>query len=1007
MSVRCQTCGTALAESVLGGACPRCTGSNAFGADAPGAPLFGRHELIRELGRGGAGIVYLARQIELDRLVALKVLAAGAHSGPAAEERFLREAREAARLQHPYIVAIHEIGRHQGQPFYSMDYIEGEDLSVHAGRAKPDLRTAAAFVAKAASAVQYAHDHGVLHRDLKPGNLIVDPAGEPHLVDFGLAAALDGDDGLARTGEVMGSPGYIAPEQLRGESSTATDIYGLGGVLYFLLTGRAPFVAAQLPELLAAVAAGDPLPPRRLDPSLPHDLETIALHALASDSAKRYPTATALAEDLERWLAGRPITARPISFVERAWRWAHRNKKLSVMTAAFAATALLGGIGILTEWRRAESAAKSRQANLYSADLKVASNALLSGDLGTARRTLTGCPPALRDAAWGLLWSQTIGDSEAVIGQSNWTVTHLAVSPDGTLVAAAAQADTVRLWDLTQSRLLAELPGTTTSWWVAFSPDGRELFTADHTVKQWDVATRKLVREFPGLSGALSPDGKTLYTCLGHRFLYEGSPGGVTAWSVADGAKIFEIPAPARVLALSHDGTKLAVSDAESVLALYDAQNGRVLLPSWPTLEPLWHLAFSPDDTLLVASGWSPSVRVWTLADVSAAPRRLPHPLNTWETAFSPDGRQLAVACSDRTVHVWDTKTWSERRLLHGHEHEAWSLAWLPDGRLLSAGRDPRILRWPVAAENPEPRLRHDPHSYRIVWLPGGRLATVRQFAIDAGVAEIGSLAGARTALRFPGETPVAFDPQSRRLWLWAYPHELRGRQSDDFNNVTILAWPSAEGETVVGVSHVEPKAGLIWAQLEDGSLDIRRMSDGKRIRRYAAVFPPVPIIAAALSPDGNWFVWSGASAELNILELATGQRSRLEGHRYEVASMVFAPDGKTFVSGGVDGLLLSWETAAPHLMHELGRMMTSVGQLAFSPDGRVLAAHEGGLGIHLWHPATGREVGFLPVPDDGSGQWLGFSPEGNRLAIRLSSGEIRIFPVADKFTRSSAGKLP
>jgi WD40 repeat protein len=969
--------------------------------------MFGRHELLHELGRGGAGIVYLARQTELDRLVALKVLAAGAHSGPAAEKRFLREAREAAGLQHPHIVAIHEIGRHEGQPFYSMDYIEGEDLAAHAARAKPAPRTAAAFVAKAARAVQYAHDHNVLHRDLKPRNLIVDAAGEPHIVDFGLAAALDGDDGLARTGEVMGSPGYIAPEQLRGESSPATDVYGLGGVLYFLLTGRAPFVAAQLPELLAAVAAGDPLPPRRLDPSLPRDLETITLRALASDRAKRYPTAAALAEDLERWLAGWPIMARPTSFAGRAWRWAHRNKKLSVATVAFAMTALLGGIGILTQWRRAENAAESRQVNLYSADLKVASNALLTGDFGTARHTLANCPPALRDAAWGLLWSQTVGDSEAVIGQSNWTVTHLAVSPDGTLAAAAAQADVVRLWDLTQSRLLAELPGTTTSWWVAFSPDGRELFTADHTVKQWNIATRKLVREFPGLNGVLSPDGRTLYTCHGHRFLYEGSPGSVTAWNVADGGKIFEIPAPVRTLALSHDGTKLALSDAESTLAVYDAHNGRVLIPAWPTQDPLWHLAFSPDDKQLVGSGWSPSVRVWNLADVSAAPRRLPHPLNTWETAFSPDGRQLAVACSDRTVHVWDTGTWSERRLLHGHEHEAWSLAWQADGRLLSAGRDPRILRWPVAAESPETRLRHDPHSYRIAWLSGGRIATVRQVSVDAGVAEIGSLEGARTAIRFPGETPLAFDPKSHRLWLWAYPHELRGRNTDDLNNVTILPWPLASGETVVGVPHIEPKPGLMWAQLGDSSLDIRRLGDGRRVARYPDVFPSLPIIAAELSPDGRWFVWSGSSAELHILDLVTGQRSLLEGHRYEVASLVFAPDGKTFVSGGVDGLLLSWETAAPHRLHELGRLMTSVGQLAFSPDGRVLAAHEGGLGIHLWHPATGREVGFLSVPDDGSGQWLGFSPEGDRLAIRLSTGDIRIFPIADKMASSPQGKRP
>jgi len=997
MSANCKACGARLSESVLGGVCPQCVGKNIFGGGAHDMQRFGQHELIGELGRGGAGIVYLALQKELDRLVALKVLAAGAPTGLHAEERFLREARDAARLRHPHIVAIHEIGRHEGQSFYSMDFIEGENLAIHATRAKPDLRRAAAIVAKTARAVQYAHDHGVLHRDLKPSNLLIDAKGEPHLIDFGLAATLDGSDGLTRTGEVMGSPGYLAPERLQGESSTATDIYGLGGVLYFLLTGRAPFVAAQLPELVAAVVAGDPISPRRLDPSLPHDLETIALRALAHDRTKRYLSAAAMAEDLERWLAGRPITARPVSFAERAWRWSHRNKKLSVMTVALAVTASLGVSGIVAEWRRAEAAARDRQANLYSADLKVASNALLVGDLGTARQTLEGCPVSLRDAAWGLLWPQTAGDAESVIGHSKWTVTHLAVSADGAWAAGSAQVDVVRLWDLTRSRLIAELPGTETSWWVEFSSNGRDLFTADHTVKQWDVANRKLVREFPGQSGVLSPDGRTLYTCLGHRFVYEGTAGNVVAWNVADGTKIFEIPAQARTLALSHDGTRLAVSDAESAVALYDSRNGRELIPSWPSQERLWHLTFSPDDHTLVGSGWTPNVRLWNLDNVSAPPRQLSHPYNTWDTAFSPDGRELAVACSDRTIHVWDTRNWSERRTLHGHEHEVWSLAWQADGRLLSAGRDPRVLRWPVGLSHAEPPLRHDPHSYRIVWLPGGRLATVRELAPAKSAAEIAPLRSTGTATRFPGETPLIYDSQSQRLWLWSFDQELRGRRIDQLDDVISTHWTLAAGETMIGMPHVEPKAGLLWLELGDRSLEIRRLSDGRHIAKYPDIFPDLSVIAAALSPDGKWFIWSGQSTELNILNVATGKRERLEGHNYEVASVIFSPTEDKFFSGGVDGLLFSWETAAPHRRRELGRHMTSVGQMAFSPDGRVLAAHEGGVGIHLWHPATGREVGLLAIPDDGSGQWLGFSPEGDRLAIRLGSGEIRVFPIATK----------
>ncbi len=603
MSGFCESCGEELAAAILEGLCPRCVAVQAFGVGSSESLKIGGYEVIRELGRGGVGVVYLARQAGLDRLVAVKVLTAGPHAGPTAVERFLREARDAARLRHPHIVAIHEIGYHNALPFYSMDFIEGEDLAAYATRIKPGPHEAASLAAKAARAVQHAHDAGVLHRDLKPGNLIVDAAGEPHLTDFGLATDVDGSDGLTRTGEVMGSPGYIAPEQLRGAATAATDVFGLGAVLYYLLTGRAPIVATRWPESLTAVEACDPIPPRRLDPSLPRDLETIALHALAPAAASRYQTAADFAADLERWLVGKSIEARPVSRFERGWRWARRNKKLATLTAALAATALVGTVGVVTQWLRAERAAKDRAAHLYSADLRVASDALLTGDLGLARQTLNACPPKLRDLAWGLLRPMATGQVETEIGSARWTVTHIAVNGNGTFAATASQADNVRIWDLAAAKLAGELPGTATSWWTAFSPDGERLFTADKTVKLWDLSRQVVLREFPGMSGALSPDGSVVYTCTGHRFVWEGDSGVVAAWNVADGTKIFELPVKARCIALSSDGSQLAVSDSETQIAIYDARDGHEKIKSWPSAGRLWDLEFSPDASLLVAGG--------------------------------------------------------------------------------------------------------------------------------------------------------------------------------------------------------------------------------------------------------------------------------------------------------------------------------------------------------------------------------------------------------------------
>jgi WD40 repeat protein len=977
------------------------TFAGAAGRD-PGLTI-GDYEVIDELGRGGMGVVYLARQRTLDRLVAIKVLAGSAPAGAAAEERFLREARNVARLHHPHIVAIHEVGRHEGRPFYSMDLVEGEDLATYAARRRPSLRESALLVAKVARAVQHAHEAGVLHRDLKPANILVDAAGEPHLTDFGLAVAIGGSAELTRSGEVMGSPSYMAPEQLRGEAVAASDGYGLGAILYALLTGRPPFVAAQLPGLIAAIARGDPVPLRRLDASLPRDLETIALRALAREPGGRYARAAALAEDLERWREGRPIRARPISAAERGWRWARRNRALAVLAAGLTLAIALGVAGIFSQWRRAERAAAATARNLYSADLKLASDAWLAGNLGLARSRLEACPVGLRDTAWGLLWPLTRGDIEAEVGRARGTVTHLAISPDGRWAVTTAQADNVRLWDLAAGKPAGELAGTAYGWWAEFSPDGRQLFTASRTVKQWDFARRTVIREFPGQSGALAPAGDLLYTCEGQRFVFEGDPGAVSAWRVSDGRAVFKIPVQGRIIAVSPDGRLLAVSDAQHSVRLYDARNGQAIGGPWPSLGRVWSLAFSPDSARLVASGWSAEVRVWTVANPAAAPpapRLLKHPRSTWAAAFSADGTRLAVACSDGQVHVWNTQTWRETRALRGHDNEVWSLAWEAGGRLLSAGRDPRLLRMAVEPPPKNDRLRHDPYSYNLVWLDGGRLATVRDHAGGHG-AEIAPVRGDGDPVRFAGEVPLAFDARKHRLWLWAGGHELRVRDGPDEANVARVSLDLRPGESLAGVPGVVPAAGLAWAALADGALVVHRLQDGRRMARFDGVFVH-PAAAAALASDGRHFVWGGASTELFLLDLGRGRRRALDGLRYAISSLVFAPDGRTFFSGGEDGLIIVWDADSGRRLHELGRHGTSVGQLAISPDGRVVFSQEPGVGIHLWHPATRRKIGFLRVAGPPGSQWLGVSPDDRWFGYRLADGTIKTFPVA-----SPLGALP
>jgi serine/threonine protein kinase len=295
---------------------------------SPGA-RFGDYELLGELGRGGMGVVYRARQLSLGREVALKMILDGRLASPADRSRFQAEAEAAARLQHPAIVPIYEVGEHDSRPYFSMKLVEGQTLAQRLAQGPMPQREAAALLSKVARAIHYAHLQGVLHRDLKPSNLVLDRDEQPHVTDFGLAKRLEGDASLTRSGAILGTPSYMAPEQAagsRGQTGPATDVYSLGTILYQMLTGRPPFQSASPMDTLLAVLEHDPVPPRMLDAKVDPDLEMIALKCLQKPAELRYSTAAALADDLDAYLADEPISARSGRFsevVSRMFRPSH------------------------------------------------------------------------------------------------------------------------------------------------------------------------------------------------------------------------------------------------------------------------------------------------------------------------------------------------------------------------------------------------------------------------------------------------------------------------------------------------------------------------------------------------------------------------------------------------------------------------------------------------------------------------------------------------------------
>jgi tRNA A-37 threonylcarbamoyl transferase component Bud32 len=345
-SAQCPKCGARVPPDAPGGLCPRCVSRVALGSRLR---YLGDYELLEEVGCGAMGVVYRARQLSLNRVVAVKMLATGQLATREAVQRFHAEAEAAASLQHTGIVAIHEVGEHEGRHYFSMDYIAGPSFAELArDRALPP-ESAARYVQAIAEAVHYAHQRGILHRDLKPSNILLDPSDHPRITDFGLAKRLLGDSELTVEGQVMGAPSYMPPEQAagkRGQVGVPSDVYALGAVMYHMLTGRPPLLGETLPETLLQVQTQEPKPPRSLNATIPQDLETICLKCLQKHPAERFASAAALAEDLRRWQAGEPIAARPVSQPEKAWRWCRRNRVAARLVVAIGVLVLAGGVSL-------------------------------------------------------------------------------------------------------------------------------------------------------------------------------------------------------------------------------------------------------------------------------------------------------------------------------------------------------------------------------------------------------------------------------------------------------------------------------------------------------------------------------------------------------------------------------------------------------------------------------------------------------------------------------------
>jgi WD40 repeat protein/serine/threonine protein kinase len=1039
----------------LSSAADLASGSGAA-AEGPVAGLLGDYRILREVGRGGMGVVYEAEQISLGRRVALKVLPFAAAMDGKQLQRFKNEAQAAAQLHHTNIVPVHAVGCERGVHFYAMQFIEGQTLAavirdlrqlsrpdapasapaslageLASGRwapAKPGrddprptiaqtrepglapslpaeaptapvaalsterstrsaafFRTVANLGVEAAEALEHAHQMGVIHRDIKPGNLLLDGRGNLWITDFGLAR-LGNDAGLTMTGDLLGTLRYMSPEQAlakRVPIDHRTDIYSLGVTLYELLTLEPAYNGKNREEVLRQIAFEEPRPPRRLNKSVQAELETIVLKAIAKNPEERYATAQELADDLKRFLEDKPIRAKRPSLRQRAVKWARRHK--TVVRAAgvvFLLAVVTLAVSTVLIWRAKEDlsqALERERQNAYYERIALAEREWSANNLSRMQLLLDECREDLRGWEWYYLKRlpyQPLPDL-----RHDAAVHCAAFSPDGQRIACSDQDGWVKIWDAkTGQKVLQFRAHQEHARIVAFSPDGRRLVTGswDGTIKVWDAqalgpdrdARLSKTLEAPGglvRHVAFSPDGKWLASASG-RWTNSGT---VQVWDATTWAPVFTVPAHVSslgCLALSPDGRRLVSvgPDPDSEVKVWDVRTGQELLTFHGHSRPVESVAFSPDGRRIASAAWNldlggPEVLIWDARTGRKMHRLDGHSAGVWRLAFSPDGQRLATASVDRTIKLWDVETGREAITLRGHSDSVRDVAFRSDGhQLVSASHDRTVRVWD---------------------------ATPSEGTLDPGCL---TLRGHRA-----GVNAVAFHPKDRRLVTSAG------------TDGTVRLWDVGNGEQI---RTLNGRADIVRgpAFSPDGQRLAAAGGGTQKSKKGVTVWdtttwqevPPSPLATSgglhtvAFSLDGRLLAAAGYDPSFPVVvwDLAAGAQSRsLHGHTSVVFQVAFSPDGLRIAAASHDGTVRVWdvttgkEVVRPPLRHAAG-----VTGVAFSSDGGRLATASLDGTVRVWDTTSWRPL--LVVRDATVGVWcVAFSPDGRRLAWGSTDATVKV----------------
>jgi WD40 repeat protein len=924
------------------------------------------------------------------------MILAGLYAGAESAARFLAVAEAVAKLQHPNIVQIFHIDEHDGYPYFEMEYVGGGSLAARLDGAPRSPHDAARLVETLAGAMTEAHRQGVVHRDLKPGNILLTVDGAPKVADFGLAKLLNVESGLTRTDSILGSPSYMAPEQAEGKTKDvgpAADIYALGAILYELLTGRPPFRGATVLETLQQVKSAEPVPPSRLVPALPLDLETIALKCLQKEPSRRYVSASALGADLRRFQADEPTLARPTGLVEGAWRWCKRNQAVAALMAAVV-TLLVAVAGSATtaalQYRlvaskeerlrneaqdRAEAEAQAKQnleASLYFHRIALAHRELSRDNLGLAQELLDKCPAGLRQWEWHYL--KRLCRTEPVVLKDAAEVRSIAFSPDGERLASAGGNGVIKIRSSKTGEVLQTLSANAEVVnSVAFHPGGKNLASAsaDGKVRVWDLTAAEVVFTCPGFSGrhfetayivAFSPDG---------RWIASASGGVVNIWDWRHPQLPPLLALPGHEerpisLAYSPDGRLLASGSWRGDVMIWEAETGGQPLHTLSGhRHPISSLTFSPDSLRLLSASFDGQLIVWNPRSGQRLDTLRGHDGRALGVAFSPDGLRIASVGEDKMVRLWETASRQEVLVLREHSDMCESVAFSPDGLILaSAGQDATIRLWeatPLRGNEGLEVLTFSEHAggvFSIAICPDG------QRIASAGVAAPGCI-----------ETPVkVWDVRSGQVSA-----EFTGHASVVFS----VAW-HPDGRRI---------GSFGWDAKQ--MMDLVKVWDSRDGRQAFTL--PLDSDAMAFSPDGRHLITGGKNGTLQVWDAQTGRRIGTLGTHARALGLFFSRDGRQLASTSSEGTVKLWDGSRLGQAQEArltvrARAPQEDLNIGFSPDGRRLVAGGTENTVKIWDVQSGRELMVLRghsgdvwaaafSPDPG-GRWV--ASAGEDTTVRL-----------------------